>query len=203
VNKKQVFIFFVILIALGIAFLIYDGVKKSQFTERDLSTEKVKYISAKATSDEIRRIITTIPSANNIIINEDTDYQQECHNSGINIKAGYKSRFCEKKIVAYIGVSKDSLTRVTTFLTNELSSPSLGFDRERAYGISSRDVEKQLRWSGRLANNMQVKFQTKQRNDLKDSRATEMLNQNDYVLDIYYYNKYSEITKPLSLFDYF
>jgi hypothetical protein len=50
---------------------------------------------------------------------------------------------------------------------------------------------------------MQVKFQTKQRNDLKDSRATEMLNQNDYVLDIYYYNKYSEITKPLSLFDYF
>ena len=98
-KRKKIVIFFVAFCSLGAMFLIYDGVEKSRFTEKDLNAEKAASATAKAMSDEIRKIISGIPLASDIVLSDDTEYKEECHYSRISTKNGSKSRFCEKKII--------------------------------------------------------------------------------------------------------
>jgi hypothetical protein len=199
--KKKTIILVVLLFIVGIAsYFLYVDLAESQFTEEDTITELKKSDSADVRLRAVVDIINSLPNQNETeyIRGDFSSYDKECSYSKIVKKSGSKSRYCEKVVIAYIGVSENEKDSALAYLISMFNNDP------RFVKLSKSDdkkVEEYYLQKSYSNSKLAVKLQSKEKNDFRS--MPKLLENYDYVVDVYYYDKYSEITKSINIFEYF
>lgn len=196
--KKKLVIVVLLALVVLISYFLFVDVSESRFTDEDTNAELRNSEASDTKRSNVVQIVNSIPTQNETeIVRGDSSSYDECAYSGVNIKSGSKSRYCEKVVVAYIGVSKSDKDSVLAYVLDS-------FNRNQKFAALSKSddnsVEEYYSQKDYSKSKLQVKVQSKDKNDFNS--IPDLLERHEYVVDIYYYDKYSEIRKPMNIFEY-
>ena len=196
-TKLLLIIITLILIIVGLGY--YD-IKKSEFTEVDLQSQRELSIEAQEKREDLLIDIENIPFANEVVYLSDntSTHETECFISKSK-KTADKKRYCEKETVAYIGFDKERLESVKSYIRRLITSPSYTENFSRLSLSESTNLE--LETIGYHKRNIQIKIHSIDNTSF--SEIPDLLKRNDFIVDFYSRDQYSNITRSQSFYEFF
>ncbi len=194
-KKKAILRFVLAAAALGLCWMAFLNIRAASFTKADFDKQDAAEYAARADYQKLSFFLDDIGDRSKHIAFENlaggTD--KECGYSQ-NTMSGYKSRFCFKSLVRYIGTNSPDAADLAFKNYASLSRMKLW----RSY--TNKDYQLLLFTKGRQS--LEVKIHNKGSSSLEYKEAIALFNEFKNVIDVYYRDSYSSIGKPLSILDY-